>query len=451
MRQATPSQSPPVQNGMFHPRMGTPQPQSGSRPSSRNTHVRRQSSNLVPQDHPHPQAAQPMMPNMNYQYQPNNSYYPNHQAATANMQGHQQQGTPPMPQHHHFTHPPPQHQMNQYYLQREQQRQSLPPNLPANNPQQERSRSVASMGTPPQPSRPFQSPPLPGHGTMQHQNRPQGNFATHDPQRQAMRPPPQWDAAAAAEWAQRNQPPIKQEGGPRSQSFDTGAGMRDQQENGTSHSRYGPPSAPSPKPAQRVVSNPSAPTPPSRVNSMQSDAKRPRLTVQIPGEASDGGSATADSSPKEPSRASITPAKPGTTESSHSSGIVLPAPSPRSASAGPVLSAGATGPTNPFARPNLPNRQNSNMDSFRDNIASPMSALPSRVMGESGYMSSPSSMFPELGFGSVGGNNLASPAVYQPTPIQMHGPSFRDPPTEKRKSIEDTERESSKKIKSEAI
>ena len=62
-----------------------------------------------------------------------------------------------------------------------------------------------------------------------------------------------------------------------------------------------------------------------------------------------------------------------------------------------------------------------------------MSALPSRVMQEHGYMSSPSSMFPELGFGSMHGNTLASPAVYQPTPIAYHGPSFRDEPSDKRK------------------
>lgn len=150
------------------------------------------------------------------------------------------------------------------------------------------------------------------------------------------------------------------------------------------------------------------------------------------------------------SGSSATPAKTATTESgSHSTpatGIVLPAPSPRSASAGAILSAGPNGPTNPFARPSLPsasfnisnNGNSSNKmigDNYKydsNNIASPMSALPSRVMHDNGYMSSPSSMFPELGgFGGLmsagpGGNNLASPAIYQPTPIAQHGPSWRD-------------------------
>ena len=60
-------------------------------------------------------------------------------------------------------------------------------------------------------------------------------------------------------------------------------------------------------------------------------------------------------------------------------------------------------------------------------------------------MSSPSSMFPELGFGSMGGNNLASPAVYQPTPVQTHGPSFRDDPVDKRRKSADESDEGPKK------
>ncbi|KAJ9638454.1 resistance to lethality of mkk1p386 overexpression, partial [Knufia peltigerae] len=47
------SVSPPMPNGMFQPRHGTPQPHLISRPPSQNM-IRRTSSNLVPMQHPHP-------------------------------------------------------------------------------------------------------------------------------------------------------------------------------------------------------------------------------------------------------------------------------------------------------------------------------------------------------------------------------------------------------------
>ena len=454
-------------NGMFHPRLGTPpQPQGGSRPASR-THVRRQSSNLVPQDHPHPQASQPMVQQISYNYQHPNAYYHPQPTPSANLHAPQQHGTPPL-QQHHFTHPPPQQQFQHLYLQ-EQRRQSLPPHPSAKAPS-EHPQQVHAMQTPPQPSRPFRSPPLPDPNAPQNQARQQGPFnrpeetqpqpQPHPPQltaqqQQQQQQQQQWHAPSMADISLRINPTIKTEQGPRSQSIDVGAAMRSNPNGQCNPSRYGAPASQPSPPGQllRATSTPgiSGAEPSPSVSNFQPDAKRPRLTVQIPGEASEGGgSATGESSPKEIAKTNeTTPAKAGTTESSHSSGMVLPAPSPRSASAGAVLSAGATGPTNPFARPNIPpNKQSSNAESWRDSIASPISALPSRVMAEGGYMSSPSSMFPELGFGSVGGNNLASPAVYQPTPVQIHGPSFRDEPSDKRrKSTEDHEEGPNKRAK----
>ena len=460
----TPSASPPMMNGPHHPGMSTPpQPQNLSRPSSR-THVRRPSSNLVPQNHPHPQAAQNMPPNVGYSYQPNAQYYhPQQQQqqqqqqqppAGPGMHG-QQQFAPPHPPHHqphHYTHPPPnQHMSNQHmhqlYMQ-DQRRSSMPPQMPMQQGHPDQNR-MQSIQTPPQASRPFQSPPLPQPASLprpqqQQQQHPQG-MPQHENGQAAMRR--EWAAAApGAEASRANNSHVRQDAVPgRPSSIDVGAAMRNGEQAG-SQSRFGPPppSAP-PRPQMRTSSTSSIPIqPPSRVNSLPTDAKKPQLTLQIPGEPSDAGSGTGDSSPKETNKTSgTTPAKAGATESSHSSGIVLPAPSPRSASAGAILSAGATGPANPFARPNPPTASFGNGpkqatgDSYKDSIASPMSALPSRVMGESGFMNSPSSMFPELGFGSMHGNNLASPAIYQPTPVAYHGPSFRDDPPDKRKTADD--------------
>ncbi|KAB8596116.1 hypothetical protein FH972_025825 [Carpinus fangiana] len=169
---------------------------------------------------------------------------------------------------------------------------------------------------------------------------------------------------------------------------------------------------------------------------MASDAKRPRLKVSIPTEQSEseGDSSTRDRG------TDTTPNKPATTGSSHSSGLVLPAPSPRSAGGDNILSAGATGPPNPFARPAAPTQtlgSNTQSNAYRDGIDTPMSALPSRVMTEGGFnMGSPSAFFPEGGnwFGQYGSNSLASPATYQPTPINTNAPSFSDP---RRKNDED--------------
>jgi MADS-box transcription factor len=178
----------------------------------------------------------------------------------------------------------------------------------------------------------------------------------------------------------------------------------------------------------------------SRTNSIQTDPKKPRLRVQIPSEQSDGGSATADSSPKDSGTTGATPAR--STDASHSSGVVLPPPSP---SANSLLSAGATGPPNPFARPPPPS--NSNSYGSRNDMETPISALPSRFV-ENGLLPSPSSFYPEWGFGRGDSNMLPSPLTFQ-TPIVPNGPSFGrdDSADRKRKTSDDGSDSGQKRVK----
>ena len=168
--------------------------------------------------------------------------------------------------------------------------------------------------------------------------------------------------------------------------------------------------------------------PPSRTNtnSSKSGGARPRLKVQIPSEASDAEDATEQSSPAATNAAEATPAR-GSSSSRHSSGVVLPPPSP---SASALLSAGATGPPNPFARPpprDAPNL-NTNHAAYtgNNNIETPISALPSRFVADN-LLPSPSSFYPDWGFGrSAGGpdsNMLPSPLTF-PTPIKESGVGF---------------------------
>ncbi|KAL2125052.1 hypothetical protein VTJ04DRAFT_1417 [Mycothermus thermophilus] len=166
-------------------------------------------------------------------------------------------------------------------------------------------------------------------------------------------------------------------------------------------------------------------TPPSRSNSIHtaSTISRPRLKVQIPDE-SDGGSATNDSSPRGTTTAAAdNTSQPARRPESHVSGVVLPPPSPSHSST--LLSAGATGPPNPFARPPP---QSSSM-----NIDTPVSALPSRFLGD-GLLPSPSSFYADWGLKGNEHNTL-SPLTWQ-TPVVGTGPSFLrdDLPPLKRKS-----------------
>lgn len=157
------------------------------------------------------------------------------------------------------------------------------------------------------------------------------------------------------------------------------------------------------------------------------------MALQIPDEPSDGGSQTADSSPHDSTDATGThPARRAGTDGSHSSGVVLPPPSP---SASALLSAGASGPPNPFARPHPPN-QNSQSS---NNIETPVSALPSRFMNNE-FLPSPSSFYPEWNFRGSDSNTLPSPLNFA-TPIMTTGPSFlrEDSGPSKRKTPESEE------------
>jgi MADS-box transcription factor len=171
-------------------------------------------------------------------------------------------------------------------------------------------------------------------------------------------------------------------------------------------------------------------TPPSRSNSLHMGGTpitaRPRLKVQIPDEPSDEGSATAESSSPRGTNTDTASQPSRRPTDSHSSGAVLPPPSP---SASALLSAGASGPPNPFARP-LPSHQSNNM-----NIDTPVSALPSRYLTNE-FLPSPSSFYPpEWNYRGNESNTLPSPLNFA-TPVAGIGPSFlrEDPTPNKRKS-----------------
>ena len=234
-------------------------------------------------------------------------------------------------------------------------------------------------------------------------------------------------------------PFIKQEN--RSQSIDVAA-MSRLQPNGTSPPQPQPSQVPSQQPPQRTQSTSSVPAvpPPSQPSNLRMGESKPRLRVQIPSEHSDAGSATADSSPKDSGTTGATPGR--STDASHSSGVVLPPPSP---SANSLLSAGATGPPNPFARPPPP--PNNGSYGNRNEMETPISALPSRFV-ENGLLPSPSSFYPEWGFGRDS-NMLPSPLTFQ-TPVAPSGPSFSrdDSADRKRKpSDEGSDSGSQKRIK----
>lgn len=427
IRHSTPSASPPIPNGMpFHHRGPSPQPPHGiSRPSSA-AHIRRTSSNLVPQQYQ--QHSQGPPPPNSYAYMPNPPFY-NPQAAQGPMPP-----KPPQPPHqpqHQFTHPPPtNNQLQQAYLQ-EQRRQSMPPTLPEESRQQ----SVPVPSPPQAQENNFQSPPLPQPKPLPAAARSHSIFTPIDDSRSLLAQ--HWGSTSSRPEPPKSEAPPKAEMGPRSQSIDVAAIQR-AQVNG-----YSPPeSQPQPPPPRteppRTASTTSVPSfpPPSRTNSIRSGADRPRLKVQIPSEHSDAGSATAESSPKD---TGTTPAR-GSTEASHSSGVVLPPPSP---SASALLSAGASGPPNPFARPAPPVKENSFGQS--DRMETPISALPSRFMSDQ-LLPSPSSFYPpEWGFGRDSGM-LPSPLNFQ-TPIVTNGPSFRDDDDRKRKTSEGSEGGMSKKLR----
>ena len=175
-------------------------------------------------------------------------------------------------------------------------------------------------------------------------------------------------------------------------------------------------------------------TPPSRQNSLRpggggGGGLRPRLRVEIPPDGSEENSTagTGESASSPRNAGDATPAGARRNGEPHT-GIVLPPPSP---SASTLLSAGASGPPNPFARPAPPqnnnnnsnNNSNNNNSSSNTHINTPGSALPSHFMN-SELLPSPSSFYPSWDFGR--GNDsttLPSPLNFQ-TPVNGTGPSF---------------------------
>ena len=158
-------------------------------------------------------------------------------------------------------------------------------------------------------------------------------------------------------------------------------------------------------------------TPPSRTNSLQATSgaprlRGPRLTVQIPDDGSEKGSGPGSSNSPRP-QDTLTP--------SHGGRVVLPPPSP---SASALLSAGATGPPNPFARP--PPQQ-----SINGGGETPVSALPSRFLNNE-FLPSPSSFYHDWNFPRNGDSNTLPSPLNFATPVVGSGPSFlrdENPPT----------------------
>lgn len=419
------SASPPVSNGApLYQRQHTPQ--MSSRPGSRNT-MRRSSTSLGPSQLQ--QVSQPSQGPNGYAYMRTPPIHNTHAA----------QGMPAAPHHGQqsqqqssyyghlsqaATHP----QVNQVYMQ-EQRRQSVPPTFQQYERQQQ-----------PQQDQHIPSPPQ----SEQEQR-------LQDDQSQRMPKPAPTKSRSIFTPVDDSRSLLAQHWGSSRTTTTTKTEVKHEKDDEPQQANFGkvppmeafrPTSPPTRSQRETPVSSRTDPSefqPPSRTNSAQLGAKRPRLKVQIPEEQSDAGSAAGESSPRQSGgTAADTPAK-TSTDASHSSGmgVHLPPPSP---SASAMLSAGATGPPNPFARPHPPmgSQQQGSYSSRDNNIETPISALPSRFVAD-GLLPSPSSFYPEWGFGRSGGesaNILPSPLNFQ-TPV-TNGPSFsRDDEAErKRKSPE---------------
>lgn len=190
----------------------------------------------------------------------------------------------------------------------------------------------------------------------------------------------------------------------------------------------------SPRPPQRTITQPHR----SQSTASMSGEKRPNLKLQIPVEAEGDGEGTTASpsaihdSPKTTEAGGAATKEPSASKAGDANlsgsnggpGVVLPPPSP---SASALLSAGTQGPPNPFARPLPPGASSSHQ-----NIETPMSALPSRFVADQ-FLPSPSSFYPEWGFGTSGGrsagpdggNMLPSPLNWQ-TPVGTNAPGFSE-------------------------
>ncbi|OAL27659.1 hypothetical protein AYO20_09732 [Fonsecaea nubica] len=399
IQQPMASVSPPMPNGMFQPRHGTPQPPHMiSRPPSQNM-IRRTSSNLVPMQHPHPT---PPPPQNGFAYVPNPPIY-------------NPQGTPPVPpqpspQPQFQTFPPQQQQ------QQQQQAQAPPPPLPQSHQQMQQAhqqylQEQRRLSQPPPVSQPSLQPPPQAEARVSPQ-----------PEQLNLRPPEQATPPQPKHLSSKSRSiftPIDEGGSVLMQHFFGASEPKPQPKKEDESPDLKPPprstTAPTiPRPnSQGARPQTTVPefAPPTRTNTSGSKSgARPKLNLQIPSEAEDNDSATGGS-PSQSANPSANPAR----GSDH---IVLPPPSP---SASAVMSAGASGPPNPFARPPPPT-SNANRDAYNDNrnnIETPISALPSRYMNND-LLPSPSNFFSEWDRMSA---VLPSPLVF-PTPADAKALGF---------------------------
>ncbi|PNS20440.1 Transcription factor RLM1 [Sphaceloma murrayae] len=404
IRHATPSNSPSMPNGaipMQH--RASPQPGPLSRPASRTAHPRRP-SNLAPPQFPPPQA---QMTQSGYAYAQGQQYYSHQQPIP------RPEPTPPYPtpaqthMHHTFM----QDQRRQSLPPAYQQVQHIPPPQPSPQPhlQPPDHHSLSRRHTP-QPSEGYQSPPMPQPKPLSIPKTNNSIFTPIEDSRSLLAQ--HWGAPPTSDAS------VDGRSDARSHSVDAGIVSNERGANGVSprlpqSSHY----ASSPAP-QRTNSTSSVPSlaPPSRSSTIQSDARRPRLKVQIPSEASDGGEDTGSARDT------------GTAAPQHpppNKAVVLPPPSPSAGN--PLLSAGASGPPNPFARPAPPANQSMNRE-----LETPLSALPSRVM-EGNMLPSPSDIWGNMFSRSNNDNMMPSPLNFQPTPIAAQGPGFKDDPDDRKR------------------
>ena len=410
---------PPMPSGIqYHQRQHTPQPQIISRPGSSHA-IRRPSTNLGPS---HLQQVSQAPSTNGYTYMRTPPVH-NFQAAQGMSGGPQHHQSSSGTQHYYNQ----LHQASQQAYIQDQRRQSVPPAFPQQGHIQQQNQHN-------QPS-----PPHPEQQRSQddQSNRLQQPKATKS--RSIFTPIDDSRSLLAQHWgAGKNTSDAKlevkreTENQPRSNAADN------------AHQPRPNPASP-PMGAHHDTSTPRHTesgdfVPPIRTDSA-AGAKRPKLKVHIPEEQSEAES-NEESAKNQSGSKGETPAK-TSTENSHSSGtgVVLPPPSP---SASAILSAGASGPPNPFARPLPPQgAQQHNNAAFErnrnDGIETPISALPSRFVAD-GLLPSPSSFYPEWDFRRSGGesaNILPSPLNFQ-TPINSNGPNFgrEDEADKKRKTPE---------------
>lgn len=419
---------PPHSVSQVHPQYAYPPPQAHTHQMQ--SYMEDQRRSLPPNFPPQPQAQQPQRHSVSPP-QPPAPQLPSqpiqHMPPTPPQPHVNPMRSPPQPQHP-LAPPPQQHQQQQQQQQHQQQHQHQ-----QHQQQQQQQQQNQHLAPPqePQPPAPVEPRTKPEPVDQRRQSLLLDTSIKKQPQRSraSIFTPIDENRSILSQHLAAFAPDSKSDGtANRSQSIDVGSVSRN---NGTGSPPQLQRASTQGQAIKRNGSMSSIPettfTPPSRSNSLRvgGGPSRPRLKVQIPDEPSDGGSAT--TSPHGTTSTDVTSQPSRRPTDSHSGSMVLPPPSP---SASSLLSAGASGPPNPFARP-VPHQNNNNM-----NIDTPVSALPSRFLNNE-FLPSPSSFYPEWNFRGSDSNTLPSPLNFA-TPVISNGPSFlRDDPTpHKRKSPE---------------